>query len=98
METEQQIYQFTQGYSNLHRLQVYHLTITFVIHNKCVSTLYLYTYIHTYIYIMHCSDHLLMIMPFSTINIRYKLLGTYKERSRQEFIIYISFSCVCLCC
>ena len=31
-ETEQQ--QFTKGCNILHRLQVYHLTLTFIIHNK----------------------------------------------------------------
>ena len=43
-ETDQQ--QFTKGCNILHRLQVYHLTLTFIIHNKYTSTLYLYTYIH----------------------------------------------------
>ena len=34
-ETEQQqTYKFTQGYNIFHRLQVHHLTLTFVIHNK----------------------------------------------------------------
>ena len=45
-ETDQQ--QFTKGCNILHRLQVYHLTLTFVIHNEYTSTLYLYTYIHLY--------------------------------------------------
>ena len=33
-ETEQQLqsYQFTQGYITLHRLQVHHLTLNFIIH------------------------------------------------------------------
>ena len=44
-ETEQQ-QQFTKGCNILHRLQVYHLTLTFIIHNKYTSTLYLYTYMH----------------------------------------------------
>ena len=71
-ETEQQ-QQFTKGCNILHRLQVYHLTLTFIIHNKYTSTLYLYTYMHnTYIMIA------LIIMPFiDRINLRYKLLGTY---------------------
>ena len=43
-ETDQQ--QFTKGCNILHRLQVYHLTLTFIIHNKYTSTLYLYTYIY----------------------------------------------------
>ena len=43
-ETDQQ--QFTKGCNILHRLQVYHLTLTFIIHNKYISTLYLYKYIH----------------------------------------------------
>ena len=35
LETEQQqTYQFTQGYNILHRLQVHHLTLTFIIHMK----------------------------------------------------------------
>ena len=68
-ETEQQ-QQFTKGCNILHRLQVYHLTLTFIIHNKYTSTLYLYTYMHIMI--------ALIIMPFiDRINVRYKLLGTY---------------------
>ena len=46
-EQQQQTYQFTQGYNILHRLQVHHLTLIFIIHNKyisfireCGSTLY----------------------------------------------------------
>ena len=71
-ETEQQ--QFTKGCNILHRLQVYHLTLTFIIHNKYTSTLYLYTYMHIPIIIMIA----LIIMPFIyRINVRYKLLGTY---------------------
>ena len=46
-ETEQQ-QQFTKGCNILHGLQVYHLTLTFIIHNKYTSTLYLYTYMHYY--------------------------------------------------
>ena len=43
-ETEQQqTYQFTQGLNILYRLQDY-LTLTFIMHNKYISTLYLYTY------------------------------------------------------
>ena len=65
-ETEQQ-QQFTKGCNILHRLQVYYLTLTFIIHNKYTSTLYLYTYIH-----MHdCSNNNAFYC------IRYKLLGTY---------------------
>ena len=45
-EQQQQTYQFTKGCNILHRLQVHHLTLTFIIHNKYISTLYLYTYIH----------------------------------------------------
>ena len=37
-------YQFTQGYNILHRLQVHHLTLTFIIHNKYI--IYIHTYIH----------------------------------------------------
>ena len=51
--TEQQTYQFTQGYNILHRLQVHHLTLIFIIHNKYISTLYLYTYIHIWIVIVN---------------------------------------------
>ena len=41
-ETEElQSYQFTQGYITLYRLQVHHLTLTFIVHNQCMSTLYL---------------------------------------------------------
>ena len=50
-ETEQQLqsYQFTQGYITLHRLQVHHLTLTFIIHNQYyVNTLFIY--MHTYLY------------------------------------------------
>ena len=69
-ETEQQ--QFTKGCNILHKLQVCHLTLTFIIHNKYTSTLYLYTYMHIPIMIA------LIIMPFiDRINVRYKLLGTY---------------------
>ena len=46
-ETEQQ-QQFTKGCNILHRLQVYHLTLTFIIHNKYTSSQYLYTYMHIY--------------------------------------------------
>ena len=68
-ETELQ-QQFTKGCNILHRLQVYHLTLTFIIHNKYTSTLYLSTYMHIMI--------ALIIMPFiERINVRYKLLGTY---------------------
>ena len=42
-ETDQQ--QFTKVCNILHRLQVYHLTLTFIIHNKYTSILYLYTII-----------------------------------------------------
>ena len=45
-EQQQQTYQFTQGYNILHRLQVHHLTLTLIIHNKYIATLYLYTYIY----------------------------------------------------
>ena len=77
-ETEQQ-QQFTKGCNILHRLQVYHLTLIFIIHNKYTSTLYLYTYMHIPIMIA------LIIMPFiDRINVRYKLLGTYiwEKRTR----------------
>ena len=45
-EQQQQIYQFTQGYNILHRLQV-HQTLIFIIHK------YLYTYRH-----MNCYSQL----------------------------------------
>ena len=47
-----QTYQFTQAYNILHRLQVHHLTLTFIIHNE-------YKYEHLFIYIatyMNCSS------------------------------------------
>ena len=70
-ETEQQ-QQFTKGCNILQRLQVYHLTLTFIIHNKYTSTL-LFIYIHAYTYMIA-----LIIMPFiDRINVGYKLLGTY---------------------
>ena len=60
-EQQQQTYMY-QGYNILHRLQVHHLTLIFIIHNKYISTRYLYTYIHTY---TNCSSQLLlMIMLF----------------------------------
>ena len=52
-ETEQQ-QQFTKGCNILHRLQVHHLTLTFIIHNKYTSTLY--TYMHIPIY-YDCSNN-----------------------------------------
>ena len=44
--TEQQTYPFTQRYNTLHRLQVHQPTITLIIHNKYMNTIYLYTYIY----------------------------------------------------
>ena len=38
-ELQQQTYQFTQGYNILHRLQVHHLTLAFILHNKYKQTL-----------------------------------------------------------
>ena len=65
--------QFSKGCNILHRLQVYHLTLTFILHNKYTSTLYLYTYMHIPIITI-----VLIRMPFiDRINVRYKLLGTY---------------------
>ena len=67
-ETEQQ-QQFTKGCNILHRLQVYHLTLTSInIHQHSV-------YIHTCIYLYYeCSNN----KPFiDRISVRYKLLGTY---------------------
>ena len=72
-EEKEETEQFTKGCNILHRLQVYHLTLTFIIHNKYTSTLYLYTYMHIPIITIA-----LIIMPFiDRINVRYKLLGTY---------------------
>ena len=51
-ETEQQ-QQFTKGCNILHRVQVYHLTLTFIIHNQH------YIYIHTCIYLYYdCSNYI----------------------------------------
>ena len=58
-ETEQQqAYQFTQGYNILHSLQVHHLTQTFIIHNKYISTyLHIVHTVYTYMYIItNCSN------------------------------------------
>ena len=33
---KKQAYQFTQGYNILHRLQLHHLTLTFIIQNKYI--------------------------------------------------------------
>ena len=38
-----------QGNNSVYILRVHHLTLNFVIHNKYISTLYLYTYIHAYL-------------------------------------------------
>ena len=77
-------------YNILHRLQVPHLIPTFIIHNKYIYQHYLYAYIHI---IMNHNP----FYKIDTINIRYKLLATY--RSRQEVTIYIStFGFGCLCC
>ena len=65
-EEEGETEQFTKGCNILHRLQVYHLTLTFIIHNKYTSTLYLYTYMHIPIITIA-----LIIMPFiDRINVR----------------------------
>ena len=79
-EEEGETEQFTKGCNILHRLQVYHLTLTFIIHNKYTSTLYLYTYMHIPIIMIA-----LIIMPFiDRINVRYKLLGTYIMRETDK--------------
>ena len=44
-EQQQQTYHFTQGYSILHRLQVHHLTLTFII---TINIYQHYIYIHAY--------------------------------------------------
>ena len=49
-ETEQQ--QFTKGCNILHRLQVYHLTLTCIIHNKYSYINTIFINIHAYTYIM----------------------------------------------
>ena len=78
-EDEGETEQFTKGCNILHRLQVYHLTLTFIIHNKYTSTLCLYTYMH----IIPIITIALIIMPFiDRINVRYKLLGTYTVYER----------------
>ena len=59
-EQQQQTYQFTQGYNILHRLQVHHLIPTFIIHNKYISTLYLYAS-YMYIYILITTPFIKMI-------------------------------------
>ena len=49
---QQQTYHFTADKNILHILHVHHLTLNFIIqykYNFIISTLYLYTYIHTYI-------------------------------------------------
>ena len=46
--TEHTQHQFTQGYNILHRLQVHHLTLTFILNNKKNEHL---IYIHIYIHI-----------------------------------------------
>ena len=71
-EEEGETEQFTKGCNILHRLQVYHLTLTFIIHNKYTSTLYLYTYMHQPI--------IMIALIINRINVRYKLLGTYIEK------------------
>ena len=85
-KTEQQLqsYQFTQGYITLHRLQVHHLTLTFIIHNQYyVNTLFIY--IHTYIYyIINCSFHNASIKKykvyvFRLVHIKNKTLGRARD-------------------
>ena len=67
-EEEGETEQFTKGCNILHRLQVYHLTLTFIIHNKYT---FIYIYASTYNIMIA-----LIIMPFiNRINVRYKLLG-----------------------
>ena len=71
-EQQQQTYQFAQGYNILYRLQVHYLTLTFIIHNKYLSTLLIFIYILV--------NFMIMLFFYDRINIiRYKLLGTYKE-------------------
>ena len=55
---QQQTHQFTKGCNILHRLQVHHLTLTFIIHNNIYQNyIYIHAYIHTYIYNMICSNY-----------------------------------------
>ena len=42
-----------QGNNIVHILRVHYLTLNFNIHNKYISTIYLYTYTLTYIHIMN---------------------------------------------
>ena len=44
-EQQQQTYQFTQGYNILHRLQVHHLTLTYIIHNTILHTYCMWQYL-----------------------------------------------------
>ena len=46
--TKQQTNQFTQDYNILHRLQLHHLTLTFIVHNYIYEYYYLYTYSQLY--------------------------------------------------
>ena len=52
-EQQQQIYQFTQGYNILHRLQVHHLSLIFIIHNKYIFMNNIFIYIHISIVIVN---------------------------------------------
>ena len=81
-EEEGETEQFTKGCNILHRLQVYHLTLTFIIHNKYTSTLFIYLHMYMHIPIITIA---LIIMPFvDRINVRYKLLGTYYMREADK--------------
>ena len=62
--TKQQTNQFTQGYNILHRLQLHHLTLTFIIHNKY---LYEYYYLYTYIVIVNFINDMLFIIQYYKI-------------------------------
>ena len=75
-EDEGETEQFTKGCNILHRLQVYHLTLTFIIN---INTIFIY--IHAYTYNYDCSNNNAF---FDRINVRYKLLGTLYMREADK--------------
>ena len=86
-KNKQQTNQFTQGYNILHRLQLHHLNLTFIIHNKYLyEYYYLYTYIYIYIWIVIIN--FINDMLFIKWYIQYKLLDTYKEEWEKQRITH----------